>query len=128
MTDQNIKPTQSEFEILQVLWKLGPSTVKRVNEALNEKKPKGYTTTLKIMQIMAEKALVTRVLDGKFHIYTASHKELQVKKTLVSNIVDQVFEGAAMELVIQTLGNYKPSPLEIIELKELIAQYEKTKN
>ncbi|MFN8279778.1 MAG: BlaI/MecI/CopY family transcriptional regulator [Saprospiraceae bacterium] len=123
MTD-HLRPTQAELEILQVLWKCGASTVKQVNEYLNEKKPRGYTTTLKLMQIMAEKGLVDRTADGKMHIYTARYAEDQVKKSVVSSLVDQVFEGAAMELVIQALGNYKPSHEEISELKSLLDQLE----
>lgn len=123
MTD-HLRPTQAELEILQVLWKAGASTVKQVNEYLNEKKPRGYTTTLKLMQIMAEKRLVDRIAEGKLHIYTARYAEDQVKKSVVSSLVDQVFEGAAMELVIQALGNYKPSHEEISELKSLLNQLE----
>ncbi len=126
MTDNNLKPTQSELEILQVLWKNGPSTVKKVNEILSEKKQKGYTTTLKLMQIMSEKGLVDRKADGKLHVYSACYKENQVKKSMISNIVEQVFEGAAMEMVIQTLGNYKPNATEISELKELLLKFEKS--
>ncbi len=120
------KPTPSEMEILQILWKNGPSSVKQVNEILSEKKPKGYTTTLKIMQIMADKGMVSRESEGKLHIYAANYDETQVKKSAVNNMVEQVFEGAAMELVLQTLGNYKPTHDEIKELKELLSQFEKS--
>ncbi len=127
MTDNPIKPTFSEMEILQVLWKLGSTTVKEVNTYLSEKKVRGYTTTLKIMQIMAEKGLLSREANGKVHIYSPVFEESTIKNTMVNSMVDTVFEGAAMQMVIQALGNYKPNELEITELKALLAMYENQK-
>ncbi|NOT36331.1 MAG: BlaI/MecI/CopY family transcriptional regulator [Saprospiraceae bacterium] len=124
MSEIQIKPTISEMEILQVLWKTGPSTVKEINAILNEKKLRGYTTTLKIMQIMAEKGLLEREAQGKVHIYKSVYSEDIIKSSVLHTMVDNVFEGAAMQLVIQTLGNYRPSGEEINELKALLAQFE----
>ena len=78
------KPTEGELEILQTLWKFGPCTVKRVNEIMNEKKEVGYTTSLKMLQIMLEKGFCVREAEGKLHIYKAAIKEQQVKKNYVS--------------------------------------------
>ena len=119
-----VKPTEAELDILQILWRLGPQTVKQVNEILNKKKETGYTTTLKFMQIMTEKDLCTREAEGKLHIYKANIKENQVKRSAVNAMIDKVFEGSAMELVIQTLGNYKATDKELSELKSLIKTME----
>lgn len=118
------KPTEGELDILQILWKHGPSTVKQVNEIMNEKKDVGYTTSLKMLQIMLEKGFCIREAEGKLHIYKAAIKEQQVKKNYVRDMVDQVFEGSPMEMVVQTLGNYKASAQEISELKKLIKDLE----
>lgn len=118
------KPTEGELEILQILWKQGPSTVKQVNEIMNEKKEVGYTTSLKMLQIMMEKGLCVREAEGKLHIYKAAIKEQQVKKNYLRDLIDHVFEGSPMEMVVQTLGNYKASPQEIAELKKLLKELE----
>ena len=118
------KPTEGELEILQILWRYGPCTVKRVNEIMNEKKEVGYTTSLKMLQIMIEKGFCLREAEGKLHIYKAAIKEQQVKKSYIRDMVDQVFEGSPMEMVVQTLGNYKASAQEISELKKLIKDLE----
>jgi predicted transcriptional regulator len=118
------KPTEGELEILQILWHYGPCTVKRVNEIMNEKKEVGYTTSLKMLQIMLDKGFCVREAEGKLHIYKAAIKEQQVKKNYVRDMIDQVFEGSPMEMVVQTLGNYKASAQEIDELKKLIKDLE----
>lgn len=118
------KPTEGELEILQILWHYGPCTVKRVNEIMNEKKEVGYTTSLKMLQIMLDKGFCVREAEGKLHIYRAAIKEQQVKKNYVRDMIDQVFEGSPMEMVVQTLGNYKASAQEIDELKKLIKDLE----
>ena len=118
------KPTEGELEILQILWRHGPSTVKQVNEIMNEKKDVGYTTSLKMLQIMLEKGFCIREAEGKLHIYKSAIKEQQVKKNYVRDMVDQVFAGSPMEMVVQTLGNYKASAQEISELKKLIQDLE----
>ena len=123
--NQRIKPTESELEILQILWQEGTTSVKCVHEKVALKRDIGYTTTLKIMQIMTEKGFYTRVLEGKSHYYTALVKEEDIQNGFIDTIVNQVFQGSAMDLVIQTLGNYKASNTEISELKQFIELMEK---
>lgn len=119
-------PTDSELEILQVLWANGPSTVRTVNETLNQHRDVGYTTTLKMLQIMHEKGLVTRQEDGKTHIYTAALAETDAQSALLGNFIQTAFRGSAMRLVMQALGNEEnPSTAELDELKSLIASIEK---
>lgn len=124
MSKLELKPTEGELEILQILWKYGPSTVKQVNEIMSSKKDVGYTTTLKMLQIMSEKKLVSRTAEGKLHIYKASIVENHVKKNYVKDMIEHVFEGSPMDMVLQTLGNYKASAEEIRDLKKLIQELE----
>ncbi len=132
------KPTESELEILQLLWEMGPSTVRAVNDRLNDPKnpPRGgrrsageprevgYTTTLKIMQIMHEKGLVTRVEDSPTHIYASAVSEQDTQSVLLQQFVDSAFRGSAMKMVLQALGNHDASQAELEEIKSLIAQLE----
>ncbi len=136
------KPTESELEVLQVLWASGPSTVRQVNDNLNDPQttarssrrstgtPRevGYTTTLKIMQIMFEKGLVTREEDGRTHIYTAAVSEQDTQSALLQQFVDATYRGSAMKLVMQALGNHDASPAEIDEIKMLLAQLEQNQS
>ena len=119
-----IKPTDSELEILQVLWAEGPCTVRQVNERLAERRDVGYTTTLKLMQIMHEKGLVSRKEDGRTHTYTAEVAEGDTQSLLVQELVDQAFRGQAMRLVMQALGNHEASAEELDAIKALIAKME----
>ncbi|MFN0173445.1 MAG: BlaI/MecI/CopY family transcriptional regulator [Saprospiraceae bacterium] len=136
------KPTDSELEILHILWEQGPSTVRTVNDLLNERrrsgqtssrlsaKPKesaGYTTTLKLMQIMFEKGLVTRVEEGRTHAYTASIRESDTQDLLLQQFVDNAFRGSTARLVMQALGNHEASTEELDEIKALIAKIEQGK-
>ena len=120
-----VKPTDSELEILQVLWKNGPSTVRFVNEKLNEKRKVGYTTTLKIMQIMIDKELLVREGYGRIHIYSAVVKEDETQSALLDKMVNTAFGGSAMKLVMQALGNHKPSRDELQQIRDLIDNIEK---
>ncbi len=121
----HIKPTDSELEILQVLWLSGPSTVRHVNDRLSEQREIGYTTTLKLMQIMHEKGLVTRVEDGRTHIYTAVAQEGATQSALLDEFIEATFRGSAMKLVMQALGDHEASTHELDEIKALIAKIEK---
>lgn len=136
------KPTDSELEILHILWEHGPSTVRTVNDLLNKRrrsglassrlsaKPKesaGYTTTLKLMQIMFEKGLVTRVEEGRTHAYTASIRESDTQDLLLQQFVDNAFRGSTARLVMQALGNHEASTEELDEIKTLIAKIEQAK-
>jgi predicted transcriptional regulator len=122
---QTPKPTDSELEILQILWQNGPSTVKTVNEKLNEKKEVGYTTTLKIMQIMNEKNIVLRDENERSHIYKAAIKENEIQKVLLDKLLETAFSGSAANLVMQALGNSQPSKEELKKIRELLNQIEK---
>lgn len=118
------QPTEAELEILQVLWQYGPSTVKFINEKQNEEKDAGYTTTLKIMQIMAEKGMLDVDKRSKQHVYIPTLDEKETKGRLIDGFVKRAFEGSAMKLVMQALGNHKPSKDELQEIKDLIKSIE----
>jgi BlaI family transcriptional regulator, penicillinase repressor len=120
------KPTESELEILQVLWEHGPCSVRLVNEQLNAARDGevGYTTTLKLMQIMAEKGLVQRDTRQRIHIYEAAVSEADAQQQLLKKFVDTAFKGSAMKLVIQALGNHSASTEELDSIKALIARME----
>jgi BlaI family transcriptional regulator, penicillinase repressor len=119
----NIKPTEGELEILQVLWKNGNCTVREVHEALN-KKDAGYTTTLKMMQIMHEKGLVSRDTSSKTHIYRSLINQEKTQQQLVNKMIDNVFNGSAARLVMQALGNKSASQEEIDLIKEYLKKVE----
>ncbi len=119
MTLKNIKPTESELEILQILWQKGQCTVREVHETL-DKKDAGYTTTLKLMQIMHEKGLVERDTTAKTHIYKALLNKEKTQQQLVNKMIDNVFNGSAARLVMQALGNQSASKEEIDLIKEYL--------
>jgi BlaI family penicillinase repressor len=121
---KNSKPTAAELEILQILWQKGPATVREVHEQLNDKKQVGYTTTLKIMQNLTEKAMVKRKPDGKRHIYQAALKQNDTQNQLLDKFLHTAFSGSASRLVMQTLGNYKPSQDELSKIRSLLDQLE----
>lgn len=115
------EPTKSELEILQVLWKHGPSTVRFVNDELNaQKREVNYTSTLKLMQIMAEKGILLRDETSMKHIYRPSQAEEKVKGQLLSRFVDSLYNGSASSLVQQLLGNKKPSQKELDAIRRLL--------
>ena len=122
---KNIQPTDSELEILQVLWQNGPSTVRFINDRLNEKRIIGYTTTLKIMQIMTEKGILSRHKKGRIHIYTPVLKEIETQSLLVDKLLKSAFGGSAGKLIMQTLGNNKTSAEELRIIKDIIKNLEK---
>jgi len=122
--NKKYQPTESELEILQILWLHGPSTVKFINEKQNEEKEVGYTTTLKIMQIMAEKNMLVVNKENKQHIYTPALDEDVTKGKLLDGFVKKTFSGSAMKLVMQALGNHKPSKEELQEIKKIIKNLE----
>jgi BlaI family penicillinase repressor len=118
------KPTESELQVLQILWQFGPSTVRFVNDKLNEVRPVGYTTTLKIMQIMFEKKLVQRDEQGKTHIYAANANEKETQGQLLDRFLEATFKGSAMKMVMQALGNRKTTKQEIDEIRDLLNKLE----
>ena len=123
MAKLRVRPTDAELAILQVLWDGGPSTVRQVHEALTEARETGYTTTLKLMQIMAEKGLVTRDESTRTHVYTARLSRDETQRQLVSDLVDRAFGGSAAALVMQALSAHSTSVEELKEIEEVIEDY-----
>jgi len=119
------KPTDSEIEVLQILWDQGPSTVRKVNEIQNEKRRVGYTTTLKIMQLMVEKNIVTVNKENRQHIYSALLEQEIIKMNLLNQFLKKTFQGSASSLVMQLLGDKNTSKKELEEIKAYINQIEK---
>lgn len=116
-----VEPTNAEMEILQVLWDKGPSTVRFVNDTLNEEKREvNYTSTLKQMQVMTEKGLLTRDESNMKHVYAPAFKEEFVKDHFLRKFVDVYYKGSASKLVMQLLGNKATSKKELEHLKEQI--------
>lgn len=120
-----IKPTESELEILQVLWKKGTASVREVHEELRKTKEAGYTTTLKLMQIMHEKGLVKRDDSFKSHIYQPAVSREKTQQHLLSRMIHSLFGGSATALVLQALGNHKASPEELEEIQKLLTEMRK---
>lgn len=118
------KPTEAELEILQVIWDNGPSTVRFVNDTLSERKKVGYTTTLKIMQIMADKRILERDTSGKTHIYKAAVGQQETQQQLIDKLTTTAFGGSAMKLVMQALGNKKSTAEELKEIRAFLDQLE----
>lgn len=115
------EPTKSELEILQVLWEFGPSTVRFVNDHLNEEKREvNYMSTQKLMLIMLEKGFLTKDESQMKHVYSAAVEEGKTKGLILDRVVDNLFNGSASSLMMQLLGNKKISPKEMEEFKELI--------
>ena len=124
-TIKNIKPTESELEILQVLWDKGTASVREVHEELLKTKDAGYTTTLKLMQIMHEKGLVKRDDSIKTHIYQAAVSKEKTQKHLLGKMIDTLFGGSPTQLVMQALGNHKASGIELEEIQKLLDNLKK---
>jgi len=114
------RPTQSELEILGILWESGPVTVRQVNDRLNETRPVGYTTTLKLLQIMFEKGLVGRDESQRSHLYTAAVRETDTQRQLLDRMVDTIFGGSAAKLVMKVLGDHRASNEEIDQIRNLL--------
>lgn len=132
--EKSIKPTEAELAILQVLWTQGAASVRSVNDILNAAKPAdgkeiGYTTTLKLMQLMYEKGFLVRgESDGRGHLYRSVVGESDVQRHLLQRFVDATFRGSASRLVMELLGSHQPSGAELQEIKDLIQQMEQDKN
>ena len=124
-TTKYIKPTESELEILTVLWERGLASVREVHEELARNKDVGYTTTLKLMQIMNEKGLVKRDASVKTHIYQAAVSKEKTQKHLLGKMIDGLFGGSSTQLVIQALGNHNASPEELDEIQRLLNDLKK---
>jgi predicted transcriptional regulator len=121
------KPTASELEILRVLWTRGPSTVRDVHEALSDKKDTGYTSVLKLLQIMTAKGTVRRNEEQRAHVYEACLPAEQTKRQLAGDMLQRVFEGSASQLMLHALSGRRTSPQEIQELRRLLDEHERTR-
>jgi len=122
---KSANPTPSEFMVLQILWSDGPSTVKHVHKHLADAKDVGYTTTLKIMQVMTEKGLLTREIEGKRHIYAAAVEEEEIQDAMLDKFLNVTFRGSASKLVMKALGSGKTSKAELEKIKNFISHLDK---
>ena len=122
-TPNEMVPTKTEMDVLQILWQNGPSTVRFVHDKLNEQKEAViYTSTLKLMQVMKEKGMLERDETNMKHIYNAALKEEKVKGNLLGRFVDSMYNGSPSSLMMALLGNDKTSAEELLKIKELLKQ------
>jgi predicted transcriptional regulator len=119
------RPTDAELEILRVLWARGPSTVRDVHLQLNQNKPTGYTTVLKLMQIMGEKALVRRNEEQRAHVYEAALPRDTTQQQLVGDLLDRAFGGSARQMVMHALASRPASAEDLDEIRRLLDEYER---
>jgi len=125
MTNERIpRPTDAELAILRVLWERGASTVREVHDALRTTQDTGYTTVLKLMQIMTEKGLVTRDESQRAHVYVARHSQQKMQRQIVADVIDRAFGGSPAKLIMQALSGQKTSAAELNEIRELLAKLE----
>lgn len=122
------RPTDSELEILRVLWARGPSTVRDVQAELERQRRVGYTTVLKLMQIMTEKGLVERNESERAHVYKAAIAEEQTQRQLVSDLLDRAFGGSATKLMMQALATRRASTDEIRQIREMLKRFEQERS
>lgn len=118
------RPTDAELAILRVLWTRGPSTVRDVYDELNHHSPTGYTTVLKLLQIMTEKGLVVRDERQRAHIYEARYSEQKTQRQLLSDLTDRAFGGSAAKLVMQALSGRRTTPEELEEIRQILRRLE----
>jgi predicted transcriptional regulator len=123
--EETPKPTSMELEILRVLWERGPSTVREVHEVLTRSKPTGYTTVLKLLQIMTAKGTVTRNEEARAHVYEARLPAENTKRQLVGDLLRRAFAGSASQLMMHALAGRKTSAAEIEEIRRLLDEYER---
>jgi predicted transcriptional regulator len=118
-------PTDAELAILSVLWRLGPSTVRAVHEQLSPSQGTGYTTVLKLMQLMAQKGLVVRDESQRSHVYRAASAEAQTQKRLLGDLMERAFDGSASQLVLRALSVKRSSPEELEQIRRLLDELAK---
>jgi len=118
------RPTDAELAILRVLWELGPSTVRQVFEVLSAERELGYTTVLKMLQIMDEKGLVQRDATDRIHVFSTAQTKIQTQRNLLDDLLDKAFGGSSMNLVMQALATRKASRAELAEIRKLLDQAE----
>lgn len=121
--NNGIKPTEAELTLLNILWKLGPATVRQVHETVSETQKTGYTTVLKILQIMHEKALVIRDESNRAHVYAAANSEVFTQSSLLKDLVSKAFGGSTSKLVMRALNN-STSKEEIADIRQLLNELE----
>lgn len=119
------RPTEAELAILHVLWEHGPRTVRQVQDALEAERGTGYTTTLKLMQIMFDKGLLARDETNRAHVYSAAVTRQRTQRQLVGRMIAQVFDGSAQQLVMQALSAQKATTEELAEIRELLDRLER---
>lgn len=118
------KPTQAELEILAVLWELGEATVRQVHATLERRRETGYTTVLKLMQIMVEKGLVARDEAARAHVYKAAPRKEEMQGQLLDDLLDKAFGGSAAQLVLQALSRRKARPDEVVAIRRMLDEFE----
>lgn len=121
---EDLKPTDAELGILRVLWQIGPATVRDVHARLAAERNTGYTTVLKLLQIMTEKGLVQRDETGRAHVYRAAHSEEQSQRHLLRDLADRAFGGSTQKLVLQALSARPASPEELAEIRRMLDELE----
>ena len=119
------RPTEGELAILRVLWEGGPATVREILHTLNQTKPTGYTTALKLLQIMTAKGMVVRNEDARAHVYVARQPAESTKRQLVSDLVQRAFAGSASQLMMHALSGKKTSRTEIEEIRRMLDEHER---
>lgn len=125
MVRPNAVPSNSELEILRILWKKGVRTVREVHDSLSRERDIGYTTVLKTMQIMAEKKLVERDKSERSHVYAAAVEEKYIKRRLVADLLDRVFDGSSAKLVMHALSEKQASPEDLKKIRQMIKKQSK---
>jgi predicted transcriptional regulator len=125
MKEPKAQPTPSELEILQVLWSRGPSTVREIHEALSKTKDLGYTSALKLLQIMTTKGLVTRAEEQRAHVYAALQPAEATKQQFAADVLQRVFRGSASQLMQHVLSGRRGSKKEIEEIRRMLDEYER---
>jgi BlaI family transcriptional regulator, penicillinase repressor len=124
-TEPRIQPTPSELDILQILWTRGPSTVREIHEVMSESKDLGYTSALKLLQIMTAKGLVTRTEEQRAHVYEAALPAEKTKQQMAADVLQRVFRGSASQLMQHALSGKRSSKKELDEIRQLLDEYER---
>lgn len=127
MSNKKYQPTNSELEILSVLWEAGDSTAREVHSHIEEIKNTGYTTTLKIIQNMYDKGILSRTPKGQTHLYSPSVQKEDIQKNLLGGFVNKVFGGSSKNLILQALGNESPTKAELDEIRAMLDELENKK-
>ncbi|WP_286233845.1 BlaI/MecI/CopY family transcriptional regulator [Thalassotalea sediminis] len=122
--NNGVKPTEAELTLLNILWKIGPATVRQVHETISQTQKTGYTTVLKILQIMHEKSLVIRDESNRAHVYAAANSEMQTQSSLIRDLITRAFGGSTSKLVMRAL-NESTSKEDIADIRKLLNDLEK---